>query len=83
MAASENPNKVINIIFFSVFTLLYPYSRFVYESVVGFILGNNVVFGNAILFFVVKGVTMLICWMGALFIAPIGLIWLYLRNRTS
>lgn len=83
MAASGNPNKVINIIFFSIFTLLYPYSRFVYESVVGFILGDNVVFGNAILVFAVKAFTMIVCWMGALFIAPVGLIWLYLRNRAS
>lgn len=83
MAVSENPSKITNIVLFSLFTLLYPYSRFVYESVVEFILGDNVIFGNALLFFAVKAITMLICWMGALFIAPIGLIWLYMKNRRS
>jgi hypothetical protein len=42
-------------------TLLYPYSRFVYESVMGFIMGQNVFFVNAVLMLAVKVVTMVIC----------------------
>ena len=58
-------------------TLLYPYARFVYESVVAFIVGQNLFFVNAILMLGVKLMTMLLCWSLAIFIAPVGLAYLY------
>ena len=61
-------------------TLLYPYSRFVYESVVGFIIGNNVFFVNALFMIFVKLMTMTLCWSMAIFIAPLGLAYLYWHN---
>lgn len=65
-------------------TLLYPYSRFVYESVIGFIMGKNVFFVNALLMLLVKSMTMLMCWWLAIFIAPLGLAYLYWQhNRQS
>lgn len=64
-------------------TLLYPYSRFVYESVVGFIMGNNVFFVNAIFMIFVKIFTMLLCWSFAIFIAPIGLAYLYYHHSKT
>ncbi|GAC1035917.1 hypothetical protein thsps117_06740 [Pseudomonas sp. No.117] len=62
---------------FVINTLLYPYSRFVYESVVGFIVGNNVFFVNAIAMLIAKFMTMVMCWSMAIFIAPLGLAYLY------
>lgn len=62
---------------FVVSTLLYPYSRFVYESVVGFIMGRNVFFVNALLMLFFKVITMFMCWFLAIFIAPLGLLYLY------
>jgi len=62
---------------FSINTLLYPYSRFVYEKVVGFVLDENTFFVNALLMLIVKAFTMTICWTMAVFIAPVGLIYLY------
>ncbi|CAD6513500.1 hypothetical protein LMG28727_00706 [Paraburkholderia kirstenboschensis] len=64
-------------------TFLYPYSRFVYESVVDYIVGRNVFFVNAIMMLVVKIMTMFICWYLAILIAPLGLAYLLLRNRAS
>lgn len=58
-------------------TLLYPYSRFVYESVVGYIMGNNVFFVNAPLMLLTKFITMFMCWLFAIFVAPAGLAYLY------
>ena len=65
--------------------LIYPYSRFVYESIVDFIFGNNVFFVNALFLLATKIITMLICFGFAIFIAPIGLIYLYYyhsKNKT-
>lgn len=62
-------------------SLLYPYSRFVYESTVNYVLGDNMFFVNAVTMLTAKIITMLICWYLALLIAPIGLVYLYFRNR--
>ncbi len=58
-------------------TLLYPYSRFVYESIMDFIMGGNVFWVNGFILLVTKLITMSICWFFAIFIAPIGLVYLY------
>lgn len=71
------------IVFLIISTLLYPYSRFVYESVVGFIMGGNVFFVNAIFMMAVKVMTMAMCWSMAIFIAPVGLAYLYWHNSRS
>jgi cellulose synthase/poly-beta-1,6-N-acetylglucosamine synthase-like glycosyltransferase len=63
------------------FTALYPYSRFVYESVVEFIVGDNMFWGNAFLMLSVKLVTMLMCFVAAPLLAPLGLAYLYFANR--
>ena len=67
----------------SISTLLYPYSRFVYESVIGFITGGNVFFVKASLMMFVKLMTMAACWSGAVFIAPVGLAYLYYHHSKN
>lgn len=64
-------------------TLLYPYSRFVYESIVGFVLGSNVFFVNALLMLAAKMMTMFLCWILAMFVAPVGLIYLYFYHSKT
>ncbi|HHF2589648.1 TPA: hypothetical protein ACPJUQ_001833, partial [Haemophilus influenzae] len=68
---------VTNAILGLICLLLYPYSRFVYESIIEYILGDNVFFINAPLMLVTKLITMAICFIFSIFIAPIGLIYLY------
>ena len=64
-------------------TFLYPYSRFVYESVVGFIMGSNVFFLNAFVMLFLKALTILLCWFLAVFVAPIGLLYLYVHHSRA
>jgi hypothetical protein len=64
-------------------TLLYPYSRFVYESIMTFIIGNNVFFINTIIMLIFKTFTMAMCWSFALFVAPIGLVYLYFYHSRA
>ncbi|CED61989.1 putative uncharacterized FRG domain protein [Moritella viscosa] len=61
-------------------TALYPYSRFVYESIVEFIVGENNFYVNTILMLFVKFITMAICWSTAILISPLGLAYIYFRN---
>jgi hypothetical protein len=64
-------------------TLLYPYSRFVYESVVGYIIGKNTFFVSAPLMLFAKLMTMTMCWAFAIVVAPIGLLYLYFHHSGS
>jgi len=62
-------------------TLLYPYSRFAYESIIEFILGSNMFIHNSLVFFMWKFITMSLCWALAIFIAPVGLLFIYIYQR--
>ncbi|HJV87443.1 MAG TPA: hypothetical protein VJ698_18385 [Noviherbaspirillum sp.] len=64
-------------------TLLYPYSRFVYESIVGFLMGENIFVVHALLMLLVKTLTVLLCWGFAIFVAPIGLLYLYIYHSRA
>jgi len=64
-------------------TLLYPYSRFVYERIIGFIVGENVFFVAAPFMLFVKLFTMLLCWAFAIFVAPVGLVYLYFHHSRA
>jgi len=77
LTQSKNPIGIGAIAFGLINTILYPYSRFVYESIMDFIMGDNAFFLNALLVLVVKLFTMFLCWSFAIFIAPIGLAYLY------
>ncbi len=75
--------KVDMIVMCIVSSVLYPYSRFVYESIMDFILGNNTFFVNSIFFIFVKILSMLLCWSFAIFIAPVGFLYLYFYHSRS
>lgn len=77
---------VVSFVFFVVISaLLYPYSRFVYETITGFIMGDNFIITNTMLFLIFKIIMMVLCFGFAIFIAPIGLLYLYFyhtKNKT-
>lgn len=83
--ARQNPNGVNTsiYIFYIGNAILYPYARFVYERVIGFIMGDNVFFINAIVGLGAKLITMVLCWMFSIFIAPIGLAYLYYHHTKA
>lgn len=82
-ARGVTPVSAGMIVFFTVSTLLYPYSRFVYEQIVGFIVGDNVFFANAVFALMLKFTTMAMCWAFSIFVSPIGLLWLYFYHRRA
>lgn len=69
-------------LFFGVIcTFLYPYSRFVYERIMHFIIGDNRICGSVLVVGIAKLLTIGMCWAFAMFVAPIGLLWLYFDNK--
>lgn len=66
--------------FMLVSTFLYPYSRFVYEGIVDYIAGDNYFLVDGVAFMAAKIASMLMCWLLAVFIAPVGLLYLYVHH---
>ena len=77
---TPNGTGISGVIWFVINAALYPYSRFVYESIFNFLIGENFFLLPAIPMLIAKCFTMLVCFMFALFIAPIGLAYLYFRH---
>ena len=69
------------IIFYSINTILYPYSRFLYESITSFILGDNIVAFNFFIMMIIKILSIIICWQCAIIFTPLSLIYIYFVNR--
>ena len=79
----KNEIQYGTLVFILINTLLYPYARFVYETVIDFFLGQNVFLVNAILMLIVKFITMTMCWAFSIFIAPVGLAYLYYHHSKT
>ncbi len=79
-AAGDAPALKEVIILSIINTILYPYARYVYERIVDFILGDNVIYINLIFALLFKIFTMFLCWGLAIFIFPIGLIFIFLHQ---
>lgn len=63
--------------YFFVSFLLYPFTRYMYESVVGYVLGGMVIIANLKDMFMTKVFTMLLCLVFSIFLFPIFLLILY------
>ena len=61
--------------------ILYPFSRFAYESIVDFIMGNNVIISNGLLFLTYKYISYAILLCFSFVIAPIDMIILFFYNK--
>ena len=71
------------IVMMAVCAALYPYSRFVYESIFSFLIGDNFFLLPAIPMMMAKIFTMIVCFALAPMIAPIGLAYLYFRHSRA
>ncbi|MNG09819.1 hypothetical protein D3C84_932550 [compost metagenome] len=46
-------------------------------------MGDNLFFVNALVMLMVKLFTMFLCWAFAIFVAPVGLLYLYFHHRRA
>ena len=66
---------------FSICLILYPFSMYVYDSIINLIMGNNVIEINIIFMLSWKVLKVIVIFYFSFLIAPIGIIYLYLKNR--
>ena len=83
-SVEANAANIVMYIYIAISALLYPYARFVYESIVNFIMGDNVFFINAFVLLAWKFMIMMMLLLFAIFIAPVGLSYLwYYHNKNG
>ena len=78
--------QVLGLTFLIFSALLYPYSRFLYENIIGVITGNRTIFVSGIFFLIslwIKVITIFACWLGAILVAPLSFLYLYFYHSKS
>jgi hypothetical protein len=81
MSSTAAPLPTFAYVLLLVNTLLYPFARFIYERAVGFVLGENMFVVPAFFLFFGKAMTMGLCWGLAMFLGPLGMLYLYAQRR--
>lgn len=85
LLVEPNANSYPTLGYLIICVFLYPYSRFVYDQIIGFIMGDNVFIMNILFVFFIKLITISLCLLFAPIIAPLGLMYLYFyhtKNKT-
>ncbi len=80
-AKADGPANAFFPIYIVMNTILYPYSRYAYESVIGYLIGDNVFYCNAIIMLFVKFFTISLCFSFAMFVAPVGLAFIFFSQQ--
>jgi len=68
-------------IFITLNTLLFPFSKIVWDASKAFVLGETIIVQNALALFVAKYLINAILWSASIFIAPIGIAYLFFKSK--
>lgn len=68
---------------FGVGALLFPFSKLVWDEIKRVMMGETVFFMNAILLMVLKVLVNFFLWGFSIFIAPLGILYLWFRSRNA
>lgn len=69
--------------FYIITALIYPYSKFVYDTITDFLIGDNVIIYESGLFLIIKLVALTLCYGFAFLVAPIGLLMIYFMQKAQ
>jgi hypothetical protein len=82
VAAKDNGGSPIAMYsYFGLCTLLFPFAKLAWDELRNLAFGDNVIFLNAGLMLFLKFVINLLLWGFAVFVAPLGLLYLWLQTR--
>lgn len=75
---------IICLIFIYLYLIfIYLYLIFIYKSIAEFIMSDNIFFFNCIVFLVAKFIAMIFCYLFAIFIAPVELVYLHFYHSKN
>ena len=80
MALGPRANAFLTV-YFAICTVLFPFAKLVWDEAKSVILGNNIFFLPALILVVLKLFINILLWAFALFVAPLGILYLAMRTR--
>ncbi len=80
-AQAKNGTPYGAITFAALSTVLFPFAKLVWDELRDLAIGNNMIFMNAILLFMLKWFVNAFLWTFAIFVAPLGVLYLWFRTR--
>ncbi|GAA0115966.1 hypothetical protein [Clostridium senegalense] len=76
-----NPNHFSFVLFIILSGILFPFSALVWDSLIGLLMGNTIISLPLLIMVIWKCFKLLMLYMFAIFIAPFGILYIYLRTR--
>jgi hypothetical protein len=80
-ASPDKPMPASVLVYTVICALLFPFAKLVWDEIAGLVFGKNVIFMNAILLLVLKVFVNMMLFCFAIFIAPLGILYLWFRSR--
>lgn len=63
--------------------LLFPFSAFVWDSITSIMMGNSIIYMPLPILVIWKGTKIIMLFYFAIFIAPLGIIYLLIKNKNT
>ncbi|BCH67931.1 MULTISPECIES: hypothetical protein [Rhizobium/Agrobacterium group] len=82
-AETKTSTPIGTIVFSTSSAVLFPFAKLVWDELRDLAFGNNIIFMNAVFLLILKLFVNVLLWGGAVFIAPIGILYLWFRTRQS
>jgi len=79
--AHGNTDKVMLLIYLFVCTLLFPFAKLIWDELRNVALGSNFFVMNAVILVFLKLLVNMMLWFFAVFVAPLGVLYLWYRSR--
>ncbi|MGU3575655.1 hypothetical protein ACLBWZ_08980 [Brucellaceae bacterium C25G] len=78
----KNGVQIVPLLYFAVCTLLFPFSKLVWDELKNLIMGQNIFFMNALILMVLKLFINALLWSFAPFVAVVGIGYIWFRTKT-
>lgn len=70
-------------IYCAVSTILFPFSKLVWDEIMSMMMGGAIFMVNALIMIFLKVVINVLLWASAILVAPFGVLFLWFRTRTT
>lgn len=80
LMASGGSNTSLTILY-AINTVLFPFSKLVWDELKGFALGQTMLVLPALFLYIAKLFVNVLLWGFAIFIAPVGILWVWYRAK--
>lgn len=80
-AEPKNSAHIVLIMYAALSTVLFPFAKLSWDELRDLVFGNNVIFMNAVSLLMLKWTVNILLWASAIFIAPVGILYLWFRTR--